>query len=59
MQLTYTKTYNHKTYLYYNYILMIRIRSFDEVTVNFSSKVVKSSVVVKFALFTLTSKYSH
>ena len=38
---------------------MIRIRSFDEVTVNFSSKVVKSSVVVKFALFTLTSKYSH
>jgi len=59
MQLTYTKTYNHKTYLYYNYILMIRIRSFDEVTVNFSSKVVKLSVVVKFALFTLTSKYSH
>jgi hypothetical protein len=59
MQLTYTKTYNHKTYLYYNYILMIRIRSFDEVTVNFSSKVVKSSVIVKFALFTLTSKYSH
>ena len=38
---------------------MIRIRSFDEVTVNFSSKVVESSVIVKFALFTLTSKYSH
>jgi len=38
---------------------MIKIRSYDEVTVNFSGRLIMLFLLVKLALFTLTSKSSH